>query len=155
MSLDDTDLKILALLQQNARVTNADVAREVGMAPSATLERMRKLEERGVVAGYEARLDPEQVGCGLTAFIFVKSNEGPGGERTGERLAAIPEVQEVHHIAGEDCFILKVRARHPKDLQRLLRERIGRIPEVASTKTTIVLETVKETLRLPLEAAAG
>jgi Lrp/AsnC family leucine-responsive transcriptional regulator len=147
---DDTDVKILQLLQTNARVTNADIAREVGMAPSATLERVRKLEERGVVAGYEARIAPEHVGLGITAFIFVKSNEGPGGDRTGDRLAGIPEVQEVHHIAGEDCFILKVRARDPKDLQRLLREKIGRIHEVASTKTTIVLETVKETLKVPL-----
>lgn len=147
---DDTDLKILQLLQGNARMTNADIARDVGMAPSATLERLRKLEERGVVSGYETRIEPAHVGLGITAFIFVKSNEGPGGDRTGDRLANIPEVQEVHHIAGEDCFILTVRARDPKDLQRLLREKIGRISEVASTRTTIVLETVKETLRLPL-----
>jgi Lrp/AsnC family leucine-responsive transcriptional regulator len=153
MSLDQTDRKILSLLQANARVTNAEIAREVGMAPSATLERLRKLEERGIVAGYETRLDPELVGQGLTAFIFVKSNEGPSGERTGDRLAAIDEVQGVHHIAGDDCFILKVRARDPRDLQRLLRERIGRIPEVASTRTTIVLQTVKETLRMPIPDA--
>jgi Lrp/AsnC family leucine-responsive transcriptional regulator len=153
MSLDQTDRKILRLLQANARVTNAEVAREVGMAPSATFERLRKLEERGVIAGYETRVDAEQVGLGLTAFILVKSTEGPGSERTGDRLAAIDEVQEVHHIAGEDCFILKVRARDPRDLQRVLRERIGRIPEVASTRTTIVLQTVKETLRMPIEPA--
>lgn len=151
MTLDVTDRKILALLQANARVTNADVAREVGMAPSATLERVRKLEERGLIRGYETRLDPVQLGLGLTAFVLVRSTEGPGGERTGERLAEIEEVQELHHIAGEDCFILKVRARDPKGLQHLLRERIGRIPEVASTRTTIVLETVKETARIPLD----
>lgn len=151
MTLDDTDRKILALLQANARVTNADVAREVGMAPSATLERIRKLEERGIVRGYEARLDPGQLGLGITAFVQVRSGDGPANERTGEKLAAMDEVQELHHIAGEDCFMLKVRARDPKDLQRILRDRIGAIPEVASTRTTIVLETVKETLRLPID----
>lgn len=151
MTLDDTDRKILALLQANARVTNADVAREVGMAPSATLERIRKLEERGIVRGYEARLDPGQLGLGITAFVQVRSREAPASERTGEKLAAMDEVQELHHIAGEDCFMLKVRARDPKDLQRILRDRIGAIPEVASTRTTIVLETVKETLRLPID----
>lgn len=151
MTIDDIDRRILGLLQANARVTNADVAREVGMAPSATLERVRKLEERGLIRGYETRLDPAQLGLGLTAYVLVRSNEGPGGERTGARLAEIEEVQELHHIAGEDCFILKVRARDPKDLQRLLREDIGSIPEVASTRTTIVLETVKETLRVPLD----
>lgn len=150
MNLDDTDRKILALLQSNARVTNADVAREVGMAQSATLERIRKLEERGVIRGYEARLDPAQLGLGLTAFVLVRSCEGPSGERTGERLAMIDEVQEVHHVAGEDCFIVKVCVRDARDLQRVLRDHIGRIPEIAATKTTIVLETVKETLRLPL-----
>jgi Lrp/AsnC family leucine-responsive transcriptional regulator len=150
MTLDDTDRKILAMLQANARVTNADIAREVGMAPSGTLERIRKLEERGIVRGYEARLDPARVGLGITAFILVRSKDGPGGEGTGERLALLEEVQEVHHVAGEDCFVLKARVRDPKDLQRLLRDGIGTIPAISSTKTTIVLETVKETSRVTL-----
>jgi Lrp/AsnC family transcriptional regulator, leucine-responsive regulatory protein len=153
--IDDIDQRILGILQDNARVSNADIAREVGMVPSATLERVRKLEERGFLKGYEARLDPNLLGRGLTAFIFVRSNEMPVGHQAAEALAAIDEVQEVHHVAGEDCFLIKVRAADTRDLHRLIRERIGAIPAVLSTRTTIVLETVKETLKLPVGSANG
>lgn len=151
--LDDIDLRILALLQRNARISNAEIARTVKMAPSATLERIRKLEERGIVLGYEPRLDPRALGLGLIAFVFVRSEDAPGELRVAEVLAEVPEVQEVHHIAGEDCFLVKIRARDPADLARVLRERLGPIPSIRGTRTTIVLETLKETARLPLPAA--
>ena len=73
-TIDDTDMRILRILQDNARISNADIARDVGMAPSATLERVRKLEERGLLKGYEARLDPVLLGRGLTVFVFVRTN---------------------------------------------------------------------------------
>jgi Lrp/AsnC family leucine-responsive transcriptional regulator len=152
--LDDIDLRILALLQENARTSNAEIARTVGMAPSATLERLRKLEERGVVRGYEPRLDAVALGLGLIAFVFVRSEASPAELATGEALAEVPEVQEVHHVAGEDCFLVKVRARDPSDLSRILRERLGPIPSIRGTRTTIVLDTVKETARLPLPEPA-
>ncbi|HEX9892632.1 MAG TPA: Lrp/AsnC family transcriptional regulator [Gemmatimonadales bacterium] len=152
-TIDDIDHRILGILQDNARISNADIAREVGMAPSATLERVRKLEERGLLKGYEARLDHNLLGRGLTAFIFVRSNEMPVGEGAAKALAAIEEVLEVHHVAGEDCFLVKVRAADTRDLHRLIRERLGAIPQVTSTRTTIVLETVKETLKLSLNGA--
>jgi len=150
-SIDDTDRRILDLLQGNGRISNADIAREVGMAPSATLERVRKLEERGVIRAYETRLDPEAIGQSLAAFVFVRSTETPRDAYTSRALAELPEVQEVHHVAGEDCFLVKVRVRDPRDLQRVLRESIGTIPSVVSTRSTVVLESVKETssLRLP------
>lgn len=146
--IDDIDRRILGLLQENARVSNAEIARELGMAPSATLERVRKLEEKGYIQGYEARLDAEQLGLGLTAFVFVNSMDEIWADNAAKALAAIDQVQEVHHVAGEDCFLVKVRAADTHDLSRLLRERIGSIPSVRSTRTTIVLETVKETLKI-------
>jgi Lrp/AsnC family leucine-responsive transcriptional regulator len=149
-TIDDMDLRILALLQDNARISNAEVARQVGLAPSATLERLRKLEARGVVRDYVARIDPRPLGWGLLAFVFVRSDERIGEPETARQLAAIPQVQEVHHIAGEDCYLVKVRAADPEQLGRLLRERFGAISSVRSTRTTIVLETVKEDPRLPL-----
>ena len=91
----------------------------------------------------------------LTAFIFVRSHEMRAGKSAAQTLAALDEVQEVHHVAGEDCFLVKVRAADTHDLHRLIRDRIGSIPQVTSTRTTIVLETVKETLRLPLESENG
>lgn len=150
IELDAVDRRILELLQENARLANAEIARRVGMAPSAVLERIRKLEERGVIEGYEARLGARAVGMGLVAFIFVRTEDAPGHPSTGEWLTRIPEVQEVHHVAGEDCFLLKVRTADTEALGRLLRERIGALPAVRSTRTTIVLGTLKDTSRLPL-----
>ena len=151
--IDDTDHVILGLLQENARISQADIARVVGLAPSAVLERIRKLESKGVVRGYAALLDPHAVDQSMLAFIAVRSAEAPGDESVARALAQCPEVLEVHHVAGEDCYLLKVRARDAEDVGRLLRHRFGRIPGVVSTRTTIVLETVKETPRLPLRSA--
>ncbi len=152
--VDETDAAILVLLQENARTSNAEIARRVDMAPSAVYERIRKLEERGLIRGYEARLGAKQLGWGLVAFVFVRTADRPGQTSTGEELARLPEVLEVHHVAGEDCFLLKVRAADTEGLGRLLRERIGAVPSVTTTRTTIVLETVKDTARLPIAAPA-
>jgi Lrp/AsnC family leucine-responsive transcriptional regulator len=149
--IDGTDLHILNILQENARTSNAEIARTVGMAPSAVLERIRKLEERGVIRGYHAVLEAEAVDRGLLAFVAVRAEEPGGHKATGERLVALPEVQEVHHVAGEDCYLVKVRARNTAHLAELLRDGIGAIPSVRSTRTTIVLGTVKDTTRLDLD----
>jgi len=148
--INDLDRQILTILQRNARTSNAEIARQVGLAPSAVFERIRKLEERGVLQSYTARIDPHAAGLGLVAFTFVRSNDRPGGIQTAEKLAEIPEVLEVHHVAGEDCFLVKVRAADTEALGRLLRERLGQIGTITSTRTTIVLETVKETAELPI-----
>jgi Lrp/AsnC family leucine-responsive transcriptional regulator len=148
--IDAQDREILKILQQNARTSNAGIARQLGMAPSAILERIRKLEARGVIQGYEARIDPQALGLGLLAFVSVR-DEGPNNEgRVGELLARMPEVQEVHHIAGEDCFLVKVRTADAKSLGRLLREGIAATGPVR-TRTTVVLETLYETSRLPID----
>ena len=148
--MDETDLRIVRLLQENARTPNAEIARRLGMAPSAILERVRKLEERGVIQGYAARLNPEAVGLGLTAFVFVRSSERLGAPDTSSRLAELPEVQEVHHVAGEDCFLVKVRVANARALGTLLSDRFSAIESIVSTRSTIVMETVKETTALPL-----
>lgn len=152
--INDLDAQIMTILQKNARVSNAEIARQVGLAPSAVFERIRKLEERGVIRGYSAQIDPHAVGLGLVAYTFVRSNDRPGGIRTARLLAEIPEVLEVHHVAGEDCFLVKVRAADTEALGRLLRERLGKISTISSTRTTIVLESVKETSELPIPREA-
>jgi len=152
--IDAQDREILNILQRNARTSNAEIARQLGMAPSAILERIRKLEARGVIQGYDARIDPEALGLGLLAYVFV-AEVGPHGETgVGEALARIPEVQEVHHIAGEDCFLVKVRTADARSLGRLLRERFVSSGSVR-TRTTVVLETLYETARLPLATPAA
>ena len=147
---DDIDLHILELLQANARETQAEIARAVGLAPSAVLERVRKLEARGALRGYVAQIDPKAIGLGLLAFVAVRSDEAGTENQIARALGEHPEVLEVHHVAGDDCYLVKVRVRDAEDLGQLLRTRIGRIPGVRSTRTTVVLETVKETSRLPL-----
>ena len=148
--MDIIDTRILQLLQNNARETQADIARAVGLAPSAVLERIRKLEARGVIRGYVAQLEPKAIGFGMLAFVAVRSEEAATEYDIAAALGGFPEVLEVHHVAGEDCYLLKVRARDAEHLGQMLRTRFSRVPGVRSTRTTIVLETVKETPRLPL-----
>ena len=148
--IDEVDRKILTILQKNARESNAQIARELGLAPSGIHERIRKLEKRGVITGYSVNLDSAKLGYGVTAFLFVKSNDRPGDNVTARLLAKVPEVEEVHHIAGDDCFLVKLRCTSNEDLGRLLREKIGSIEAVLSTRTSVVLNTTKETGLLPL-----
>jgi Lrp/AsnC family transcriptional regulator, leucine-responsive regulatory protein len=148
--LDDADLRILRLLHRDARMSNAAIARDVGLAPSAVFQRIRKLENEGIVRGYRADLDPDPLEQGLLAFVSVQTGEGARAAETGAMLAAIPEVLEVHRVVGDDCFLLKVRVRDTTALGALLDEHIQPLPPVASTRTTIVLCTSKEeTILLP------
>lgn len=146
--LDKTDLHILRLMQGNARISNADLARELNMAPSAVLERVKKLEQKNVILQYTARINASALHQQLLAFIFVKSSEGLGCNSAAKELAKMPEVQEVHHIAGEDCYLVKVRTTDSASLMHLMRNGFSKIPNLLSTRTTIVLETVKEQQQL-------
>ena len=155
--IDETDRQILNILQENARTSNAEIARQIDMAPSAVLERIRRLEAKGVIQGYEVRINPEALGLGLLAFVFVRSNDMSDETRTAAALAAIPEVQEVHEVAGDDCFYIKVRTQDTDSLGRLLRERLKAVRNVDNTRTTVVLKTFKEGSFVPLviETEAG
>jgi len=146
--LDKTDLHILRLMQENARISNADLARELGMAPSGVLERVKKLEQKNVILQYTTRINPDALQQKLLAFIFMKAADGPGCNDTARELAKIPEVQEVHHVAGDDCYLVKVRTYDSASLMHLMRNSFGKIPNLLSTRTTIVLETVKEQQQL-------
>lgn len=146
--LDKVDYSILRLMQENARIPNADIARELKMAPSAVLERIKKLEQKKVILQYTTRLNTAALQQKLLAFVFMKAAEGLGCSTTGKELAKIPEVQEVHHIAGEDCYLIKVRTTDSASLMELMRNRFSKIPNILSTRTTIVLETVKEQQQL-------
>lgn len=151
--IDGIDAKIVTILQSDGRTPNAEIARQVNLAPSAVFERVRKLEERGVIRGYHAQVDPRAIGQSLLAFVFLRADEPAGSTEVGEALARVPEVLEVHHVAGEDCYLVKVRTSDTEALGRLLRERFRAIPAVRSTRSTVVLETVKESLVVPLAEA--
>ena len=149
--LDAIDRQILRILQQDARTPNNEIAKQVGIVPSATSERIRKLVEKGVIKGYDGRVNPQALGYDLVAFVYVRTDEPVNTRLAGEELAAIEEVQEVHNVAGEDCYLVKVRVKDTEALGHFLREKIGAIKSVKNTRTTIALETFKETLTVPVD----
>ena len=151
--LDETDRLILELLQTDGRMSNAELARRVGMAPSAVFERVKRLERKQVIRSYGAHVDPRALERSLLAFVLVRTDEHAGSISTGEALARESEVLEVHHVAGQDSYLVKVRVKDPESLGRLLRERFGAITTVRSTQSTIALETLKETWALPVPMA--
>jgi Lrp/AsnC family leucine-responsive transcriptional regulator len=148
--MDEIDRQILELLQGNARIPAAEVARAIGLAPSAVHYRIRRLEDTGVIQGYETRIDPKAIDRGLLSYVRVQTGEGAKAQEITEALCSIPGVQEVHRVVGEDCFFVKVRVRDTEAPANLLDHQIQRIPNLASTRTTIVLTTAKESRLLPI-----
>lgn len=149
-TIDSTDLRIMEILQTDARTANAEIARRLTLAPSAIHQRIRRLEERGVIQSYSARVEPKSVKRGLLAFIHLQTDERLGDQAVAEEVARLSGVLEVHDIAGEDCYLLKVRVADTEDLHRLLRDSLAAIPGVRGTRTTIVLKTISERVQLPL-----
>jgi Lrp/AsnC family leucine-responsive transcriptional regulator len=149
--IDEISLKILKILQDKARIPNVEVARQVGMAPSAVLERIRKLEKQGFIDGYEVRLNPGRFRRSLVGFIHVTVETSAKAKGVADALAEFDEIQEVHFIAGDDGYLAKVRVGDPSELDHLIRDRIRAIPGVCGTRSHIVMATIKETARIPLE----
>ena len=137
--VDDRDLDIIAALQEDARATYADIARRVGLSPSSVHDRVRKLEQGGVIRGYRAVIDAEEVGLLVTALIAVTPLDPRQPDDLPERVEEFPEVQDCFSVAGEANYILKVRTATTdrlEDLIRRLREKAG-----VNTRTTVVLST--------------
>ena len=154
--IDETSMEILKILQEKARIPNVEVSRQVGLAPSAVLERIRKMEKNGVIDGYEVRLNPERFCGSQVSFIHIDVDIRADTESNiGKRLAEIEEIQEVHYIAGEDGYLIKARTRDTEQLGALLRQQILPIQGVKSTRTTTVLETYKETSKIPIRVEPG
>ena len=149
-SIDEIDVKILELLQENGRMQRSDVAEVVDLSISAVSDRMRKLEERGVIQGYRAVVDAKRLHLDITAFIRVSVE---GSERYSgfvDRVSTMDQVLEVHSITGEGSHLLKVRTTNTTTLERFLSD-IQAIPGVTHTTTSIVLSSFKETRTVPAE----
>ena len=145
------DVEILSILQSRASLSKAEIARRVGLTPTAVFERIRKLEENGVIRGYAAQLDPATLGRRLLAFVHVTVDEANADPDTGDRLAAVPGAEEVHRVAGEDGWLIKLRVAGPDELHETLRAEVHPLAGVRSVRTSIVLNTVAENQPLPLE----
>ena len=145
-ALDPIDRQILRFLREDGRMSHAAIAKEVGLSGPAVHERVRKLEQRGVIAGYTVMLDPEALGKPHVAFALVTLSEGnefAADDPIVARICDEPDVLEFHRIAGQDCYLIKIRSATNKDLEKLLR-RIRSIRGVARSRTTIVLSTELE-----------
>ncbi|MCA1743834.1 MAG: Lrp/AsnC family transcriptional regulator [Desulfovibrionales bacterium] len=148
--IDGKDKKILKILQNSCRISNAEMARQLNMAPSAILERVRKLEKKGIIKGYELRIDHRSIGLSLTVITMVKTEEDVGSTRVGRDLSRIQDIQEVYFIAGEYSYMVKARVADTEALTCLL-QKMGEVPGIRDTRTTFVLDTIKESSSLDLD----
>ena len=141
--LDDTDRRILDLLQRDARLTNAAIAAEVGLTAPSVFERIRKLEGRGVISNYTITIDPNAVGKMMTAFIRFSAEFDDKYKSGAEAVSRDPDVLEFYNVAGEDCFVVKTRVSNPGELEALL-NRIRSHMTVQRSVTMIALSALKE-----------
>jgi Lrp/AsnC family leucine-responsive transcriptional regulator len=155
MTLNQIDYKILDLLQKDARATQSEIAAAVGLSQPAVAERMRKLEQEGVITGYAARVDGRQLGKDITAFIGVGIEHPKRNAEFARRILALPDVLECHHVTGSDSYLLKVVTENTETLDRLISESLRTIPGVTRTHTTIVMSSVKEGTHIKPAIEAG
>jgi len=149
---DSIDRNILGILQDNGKITNAQLSIEVGLSPAPTLERVKKLEKNGVIESYHAHLSKQEIGLGVSTFVHVALI---GHRKTIvddfiKQILVIPEIVECHHITGQGDFILKVVSKDISSYQKLLVEVINEIPEIDNTQSTVILSTFKESKVMPI-----
>ncbi|MEU3556760.1 Lrp/AsnC family transcriptional regulator [Streptomyces fragilis] len=142
---DSTDLRILEVLQRDGRASFTELARAVSMSASAVTERVRRLEEAGVIQGYSAVVDPERLGLPILAFVWLRYPTG-NYKPFHDLVAVTPEIVEAHHVTGADCFVLKVTARSMRHLEEVT----GRIGGLGSVTTSVVYSSP-----LPRRAVTG
>jgi len=144
-AMDDTDSKIIAHLQQNARDSYAGTAAAVGLSVSAVNERLKKLEAGGIITGWSITTDPEKLGRPTLAFVSVALEGAKHDAGFVAAMAALPDVLECHHVTGAWSYLLKIRVATNSALERVIVERIKRVPGVARTETVIALSSAKDT----------
>lgn len=152
MKLDLIDRKVLEILQSNAKITNAQLSKEIGLSPAPTLERVKKLEQHNIIKSYHAQLDRESIGLGVTTFIQVTltGHKKDVTDMFVRKINDVAEIIECHHITGSGDFLLKAISKDIASYQKLLLERINEIEEVASTQTMVILSTFKESKVMPI-----
>ena len=151
--LKPLDVKALKLLMRSGRATWAELGQLLGLSAPSAADRVRKLERRGVIRGYAALVDPASAGHPLTAYVSVSLASHRDRAAFLRAISKMENVAECHHVAGDDDYLLKVRCRGTQDLDHLLAKELKDKLRVARTRTTIVLSTAKESVRVPIDAA--
>lgn len=152
IKLDNTDKKILEILQSNAKITNAQLSKDIGLSPAPTLERVKKLESSGIIKSYHAMLDTSKIGLGVSTFVQVtlKGHNKKNIDFFLNEINQIPEVIECHHITGSGDFILKVISSDISTYQQLMLEKVSEIEVVDSLQSMVILSTFKDSKVMPI-----
>jgi len=152
IKLDKIDRKILDILQGNAKITNAQLAQKIGLSPAPTLERVKKLENSGIIKSYHAKVNNDQVGLGVSTFVMVslKGHNKDNIEVFIEKINEIDEIIECHHITGSGDFVLKVIAQDIPSYQKLMLERVSNIDVVDNMQSMVILSTFKDSKVMPI-----
>ncbi len=147
--IDRTDARLLERLQVDGRRPYADLGADVGISGPSAHERVKKLEARGVIRGYAAAVDPTAAGFTVLAFTWLTQAPGSAGADLTDSFAAIPEIEDCHHVAGEADYLLKIRTRDTRHLEEVI-VRLQATPQVFTTETDVVLSSAFEGRPLPL-----
>jgi len=152
VKLDKIDRKILEILQSNAKITNAQLSKDIGLSPAPTLERVKKLETSGIISSYHAKLDTDKVGLGVQTFVQVslRGHNKKNIEIFLNEINNIPEVIECHHITGSGDFILKIISNDIQAYQKLMLEKVSEIDVVDGLQSMIILSTFKDSKVMPV-----
>ena len=152
MKIDKIDKKILEILQRNAKITNAQLSKEIGLSPAPTLERVRKLESKGIISGYNAKLDMSKIGLGVSTFVMVtlKVHNKKNLVSFLDKIKDVNNVIECHHITGSADFILKVVSQNIESYQELMLETVSEIEVTDSLQSMVILSTFKDSKVMPI-----
>ncbi|MGR3808878.1 Lrp/AsnC family transcriptional regulator [Jiulongibacter sp. NS-SX5] len=150
--LDAIDHKLLDILQANGKITNAQLSKDVGLSPAPTLERVKKLEQAGIIQSYHAQINREKVGLGVLTYVQVtlKGHQKSIIESFTNKINSVDEIIECHHVTGSCDFLLKVIAKDISHYQQLIMDTINEIEVVSSTQTMVILQTIKNSKVLPV-----
>lgn len=152
LKLDPIDRKILEILQTNGKITNAQLAQEVGLSPAPTLERVRKLENNGFIKSYHAEVDTEKLGMGVSIFLLVTlaSHKKSQVMAFVEKINKVEEVVECHHITGTGDFLLKILTKDIQSYQSIILDKLVEIEEMGNMQSMVVLSTFKDSKVMPV-----
>lgn len=152
MKIDNIDRKILRMLQENSKITNSYLSKQIGLSPAPTLERVRKLEKKGIISGYHAQLNLSKIGLGVSTFVLVslKEHNKKNINIFLDKINKVNNVIECHHITGTGDFILKVVSENIASYQKLMLDKISEIEATDSLQSMVILSTFKDNKVMPL-----